>query len=46
MFQLTGSLVGPIIAHALVNAVNLVYLKNYDPAPQRKALGGLLGERS
>ncbi len=46
IFQLTGSLAGPIAAHALVNAVNLAYLKNYDPDPARKSLGGLLGERS
>src|SRR5262249_38367946 len=40
MFQLTGSLVGPLLAHALVNALNLAYLKSHDPAPQH-GLGGL-----
>jgi hypothetical protein len=45
MFQLTGSLVGPVIAHAVVNFLNLSYLKSYDPTPQRRALGGLLGQR-
>jgi membrane protease YdiL (CAAX protease family) len=44
MFQLTGSLVGPLLAHALVNALNLAYLKAHDPAP-RHALGGLLGQQ-
>ncbi|HVW25912.1 MAG TPA: CPBP family intramembrane glutamic endopeptidase [Polyangiaceae bacterium] len=42
MYQLTGSLVGPLAAHAIVNACNLAYLKSYDPSP-RHALGGLLG---
>jgi hypothetical protein len=46
MFQLTGSLVGPLVAHALVNFLNLSYLKHHDPSPQRRALGGLLGQRS
>lgn len=45
MFRLTGSLAGPIAAHVLVNAMNLAYLKHHDPTPQRRALGGLLGER-
>ena len=44
-FALTGSLVGPIVAHALINSLNLAYLKSYDPEPQRRALGGLLGQR-
>lgn len=44
MFQLAGSLVGPIVAHALVNALNLAYLKAHDPGPRRN-LGGLLGSR-
>jgi len=43
MFQVTGSLLGPMVAHALVNGLNLVYLKNHDPTPARRALGGLLG---
>jgi uncharacterized protein len=32
IFALTGSLVGPLIAHAVVNAVNLTYLRDHDPA--------------
>jgi membrane protease YdiL (CAAX protease family) len=31
IFALTGSLVGPLVAHAVVNAVNLSYLRNHDP---------------
>ncbi|MGC4064275.1 MAG: type II CAAX endopeptidase family protein [Polyangiaceae bacterium] len=45
MFQLSGSLVGPILSHALINAVNLAFLKSHDPKPGRKPLGGLLGQR-
>ncbi len=39
IFALTGSLVGPLLAHAVVNAVNLVYLRDHDPgaAPPRAA---------
>jgi uncharacterized protein len=43
IFQLTGSLVGPIVAHALVNGVNLAFLRAHDPSG-RRALGGLLGQ--
>lgn len=32
IFALTGSLVGPLLAHALVNAANLAYLRDHDPA--------------
>ena len=45
MFELTGSLSGPIAAHAVVNALNLSYLKSHDPEPRRRLLGGLLGQR-
>jgi uncharacterized protein len=44
IFALTGSLAGPIAAHALVNGLNLSYLKSHDPGP-RRPLGGLLAER-
>lgn len=46
IYSVTGSLAGPIVAHALVNGLNLAYLKSHDPEPQRRALGGLLGQRS
>ncbi len=32
VFAATGSLVGPLLAHAIVNAANLVYLRDHDPA--------------
>lgn len=37
MFAMTGSLVGPLLAHCIVNAVNLTYLRDHDPAedPER-----------
>ncbi len=45
VFELTGSLLGPMVAHALINGFNLQYLKSHDPEPSRKRLGGLLGQR-
>lgn len=45
LFQLTGTLLGPIAAHALINGMNLAYLKHHDPEPQHRAVGGLFGER-
>lgn len=45
MFQLTGSLVGPVAAHALINGVNLAFLKHHDPQPKPRVLGGLLTTR-
>jgi hypothetical protein len=32
LFELTGSLLGPIAAHALVNGLNLSFLKHHAPA--------------
>jgi membrane protease YdiL (CAAX protease family) len=32
IFALTGSLVGPLLSHAVVNAVNLSYLRDHDPS--------------
>jgi len=46
MYQLTGSVVGPVFAHALINGLNLHFLKRHDPSPERRPLGGLLGQRS
>jgi uncharacterized protein len=42
MFALTGSLLGPIAAHAVVNGYNLMFLRDHDPAPKERRLGGLL----
>lgn len=46
MFALTGSLAGPLAAHAMINALNLSFLKHHDPHIGRRGLGGLLGQRS
>jgi uncharacterized protein len=46
MFQLTGSLAGPLVAHAVINGLNLLFLKSHDPEPPRRSLGGLLSQRS
>lgn len=35
LFELTGSLLGPIAAHALVNGLNLHFLKHHEPLPPR-----------
>ncbi len=32
IFASTGSLVGPLLAHAIVNAANLGYLRDHDPS--------------
>jgi membrane protease YdiL (CAAX protease family) len=42
IFRATGSLLGPIVAHAAINAANLRYLRDNDPEPRRRPLGGLL----
>jgi uncharacterized protein len=31
VFALTGSLVGPLLAHAVINAANLAYLRDHSP---------------
>ncbi len=45
MYALTGSLLGPIVSHAMINALNLLFLRSYDPLAARRSLGGLLGTR-
>jgi len=42
MYECTGSLVGPLSAHALINAINLLHLRSFDPLREPKRLGGLL----
>jgi membrane protease YdiL (CAAX protease family) len=42
LYGLTGQLVGCIVAHALVNVVNFQYLRDHDPHPKPRKLGGLL----
>jgi membrane protease YdiL (CAAX protease family) len=34
IFALTGSLLGALLAHAVINAVNLVFLRDHDPLAQ------------
>jgi membrane protease YdiL (CAAX protease family) len=46
VFHLSGSLVGPMVAHALINGLNLDFMRRHDPQPPRRSLGGLLGQRS
>lgn len=46
VFALTGSLIGPIVAHAMVNGLNLAHLKHHDVQPSELGLGGLLAGRS
>jgi membrane protease YdiL (CAAX protease family) len=42
VFASTGSLAGPLVAHAAINHSNLRFLRDHDPAPRRRPLGGLL----
>ena len=43
LFALTGSLVGPLVAHAVINAMNLAYLRDHDAAwgDDRASGGGM-----
>lgn len=44
LFLATGSLLGPIVAHAAINVVNLRFLRDTDVEPRApRELGGLLG---
>jgi len=42
VFAMTGSLLGPLLAHAVINHYNLRFLRDNDPAPPRRPLGGIL----
>lgn len=42
MHACTGSLVGPLLAHALINGLNLLHLRDFDPHKEPRRLGGLL----
>ena len=45
LFLATGSLVGPIVAHAAINVMNLRFLRDTEVEPKRtRRLGGLLGD--
>jgi membrane protease YdiL (CAAX protease family) len=41
-FAMTGSLVGPLLAHTAINHFNLRFLRDHDPSPPGSRLGGLL----
>jgi membrane protease YdiL (CAAX protease family) len=44
LFLLTGSLLGPIVAHAAINVMNLRFLRDTDVEQKKpRRLGGLLG---
>ena len=44
LYKLTGSLLGPVVAHVAINWVNLRFLRDSDfEPPRQRALGGLLG---
>jgi membrane protease YdiL (CAAX protease family) len=42
VYAATGSIAGPILAHALINAANLRFLRDSGPSETPKPLGGLL----
>jgi membrane protease YdiL (CAAX protease family) len=39
LYEVTGSLVGPLVAHAVVNGLNLGFLKRFDPEADGLGLG-------
>ena len=44
LFLATGSLLGPLLAHAAINVANLRFIRDTDvDPPKRRHLGGLLG---
>ena len=44
LFLATGSLLGPLLAHAIINVANLRFIRDTDvEAPKPRRLGGLLG---
>ena len=45
LFLATGSLLGPLLAHAIINVANLRFIRDTDvEAPRPRRLGGLLGD--
>jgi membrane protease YdiL (CAAX protease family) len=41
LYGLTGRLEGPILAHVLINAANLRYLRDHDPGPRASSVPAL-----
>lgn len=47
LFQATGSLLGPLVAHATINAMNLRFLQSHQTsASPTRTTGGILGQRT
>jgi membrane protease YdiL (CAAX protease family) len=42
LFEMTGQLIGPIVAHVIINAANLRHLRDHRVAAKARKLGGLL----
>lgn len=45
LFRATGSLLGPFVAHATINVLNLRWVRDTDLEPKARRLGGLLRAR-
>jgi len=45
LFEATGSLLGPIVAHATINGMNLRFLQVHQVRPASRTVGGILGQR-
>jgi uncharacterized protein len=45
LFEATGSLLGPIVAHATINGMNLRFLQVHQTQPAARTVGGILGPR-
>lgn len=43
LYRTTGSLLGPILAHAVINALNLRYMQHHQVITTPRPLGGVLG---
>ncbi len=46
LFQATGSLLGPVLAHATINGIGLSSLRRHDMTQTPRPLGGVLGQRT
>ncbi len=46
IFALTGSLLGPLVAHALINGVNFVFLRDHALGPKDAAFAQLVTEKA
>lgn len=46
LYEATGSLVGPLVAHATINGMNLRFLQSHPSSVSLRQLGGILGQRT